>query len=67
MDSYKETGISPKEAAELIGCSADTIKELARCKSIPFYKVGAHYRFTRTALLNWISEQETNNYCKKGV
>lgn len=59
----KETGLTPEEAATLIGCSAYTIKELARCRKIPFYKIGSRYMFTRSALMTWIAEQEMNN-CK---
>lgn len=58
----KETGLTPEEAGELVGCSAYTIKELARGKRIPFYKVGARYMFTRSALMKWIENQEKQNY-----
>lgn len=62
----KETGLTPVEAGALIGCSAYTIKELARGKRIPFYKVGSRYMFTRSALLRWIGEQEEENYNNGG-
>lgn len=62
----KETGLTPVEAGALIGCSAYTIKELARRKEIPHYKVGARYMFTRSALLKWIGEQENKNYINGG-
>lgn len=58
----KETGLTPVEAGALIGCSAYTIKELARGKRIPFYKVGTRYMFTRSALLKWVTDQEEKNY-----
>lgn len=58
----KETGLTPQEAGALVGCSAYTIKELARGGRIPFYKVGSMYRFTRSTLIEWMSEQETRNY-----
>ena len=63
--SEKETGLTPQEAGDLIGCSAYTIKELARGGRIPFYKVGSMYRFTHSALMEWVNEQEIKNY-KKG-
>lgn len=62
----KETGLTPQEAGEMIGCSAYTIKELARGKRIPFYKVGTRYMFTRSALMEWISAQEKSNYNRYG-
>ena len=58
----KETGLTPQEAGALVGCSAYTIKELARGGRIPFYKVGSMYRLTRSTLIEWMSEQETRNY-----
>lgn len=61
----KETGLSPQQAGNLIGCSAYTIKELAREKQIPFYRVGKKYMFTRSALLEWIAAQERSNYIKE--
>ncbi len=63
MDA-KETGLTPTEASALIGCSAYTIKELARRNEIPFYKVGNRYRFTRSALLKWMADQEEKNYTR---
>lgn len=57
----KEVGLTPQEAGSLIGCSAYTIKELARGHRIPFYRVGSKYMFTRSALMRWIAEQEEQN------
>lgn len=62
--SIKETGLTPDEASALIGCSPYTIKELARGNKIPFYKIGSRYRFTRSALIEWIADQEEKNYIK---
>lgn len=62
----KETGLTPVEAGALIGCSAYTVKELARGNRIPFYKIGIRYMFTRSALLKWIAEQESENYANNG-
>lgn len=64
-NTQKETGLTPKEAGELIGCSAYTVKELARGNRIPFYRVGSRYLFTRAALMDWITDQEQNNYHKE--
>jgi len=60
----KETGLTPAEASALIGCKEYTIKELARGKRIPHYRVGNRYRFTRSALLKWMADQEKENYTK---
>ena len=54
--------LKPKEAADLIGCSEYTIKELVRRKQIPHYRIGVRIMFTRTALKKWIASQEKKNY-----
>lgn len=64
MDA-KEIGLTPAEAGALIGCSAYTIKELARGNKIPFYKIGSRYMFTQSALLKWIVDQEEKNYSRR--
>lgn len=61
-DQCKQTGLTPKEAAAFIGCSEYTIKELAREKRIPHYRVGVRIMFTRTALQKWMADQENRNY-----
>lgn len=60
----KETGLTSVEAGALIGCSAYTIKELARGKHIPHYRVGSRYMFTRSSLLKWMADQEEKNYIR---
>ncbi len=61
-DQCKQTGLTPKEAAAVIGCSEYTIKQLAREKRIPHYRVGVRIMFTRAALQNWMADQEKRNY-----
>lgn len=58
----KTTALTPEEVGTIIGCSAYTVKDLARRKCIPHYKVGNMYRFTRSAILEWIRKQEEKNY-----
>lgn len=60
--TVKETGLTPEEAGLLIGCSAYTVKFMARNGEIPHYKAGTRYRFTRAALLRWMEQQENDNY-----
>lgn len=58
----KATGLNPKEAAAFIGCSEYTIKQLAREKRIPHYKVGVRILFMRASLEKWIENQEKENF-----
>ena len=67
MDIKKDTGLTPVEAGALIGCSAYTIKEMARGHRIPFYRVGTRYMFTRSALMKWMVDQEKENYSNGGL
>jgi excisionase family DNA binding protein len=54
--------MTPVQAAEFIGCSEYTIKDLARRKMIPSYRVGSRIRFNKTSLDKWIEKQEQENY-----
>jgi len=54
--------LTPTQAAKLIGCSAYTIKKLAREKRIPHYRVGNRIMFNQETLANWINRQEKKNF-----
>ena len=43
------------EAAELLGVSPWTVREQARVGRLPGRKVGKEWRFSRQALLDWLS------------
>lgn len=51
-----------KEASMFIGCSAYTIRELARKKLIPHYRIGDRIMFTKHSLIKWIEKQENRNW-----
>lgn len=53
--------IKPQEASRLIGCSEYTIRDMARRKKVPHYRVGSLIMFRRSALLRWIEKQEKTN------
>lgn len=55
-------GMDTKEASKFIGCSAYTIRELAREKKIPHYRIGNRIMFTKQALIKWIDKQEDRNW-----
>lgn len=55
-------GMNTKEASKFIGCSAYTIRELAREKKIPYYKIGNRIMFTKETLMKWINRQEDRNW-----
>lgn len=57
----KETGITVAEAAEIIGCSSYTLRDMVRQKKIPAYRVGKRILFTKNGISDWINKQEKNN------
>lgn len=60
----KALNLTPKEAAELIGCSEYTIKELARQNRIPSHRIGNLIKFTREGLEAWIQAQEKKSWTR---
>jgi DNA binding domain, excisionase family len=54
--------LNPSQAAEFIGCSEYTIKDLARRGEIPYFRVGNRLRYNRSSLQLWIQQQEQKNY-----
>lgn len=51
--------LNAEEAAELLGVSAWTVREQARTGGIPARKVGKEWRFSRTALLEWLGSSQS--------
>ena len=50
--------MTPKQAAEYIGCSEYTIRDLARRHKIPNYRVASKIMFNRYSLDQWVKSQE---------
>ncbi len=50
--------LSPDDAAQLLGLSAYTVRQLARERRIPAIRLGRYWRFRRSSLENWITAQE---------
>lgn len=50
-----------KEAAEYIGVSADSIYKMVREKQIPHFRIRRTILFSKTAIDEWIKEQEANS------
>lgn len=55
--------MTPKQAASFLGCSEYTIKDLARRKMIPHFRVGNRIMFSKSTLNSWIEQQEKENSC----
>ena len=51
MEHTTKSVLSPKEAAEYLGVSTQTLARLRRDKQPPtFFKIGGQYRYTKSAL-----------------
>lgn len=61
-EQIEKYGMSTKEASKFIGCSAYTIRELARKKQIPHYRIGSRIMFSKQSLIKWINKQENRNW-----
>ena len=57
--------LSVREAAELIGISRPKMNELIHSHEIPSIHIGKKITISRKALMDWLSEGETNG--KKNV
>lgn len=47
----------PEEVAEMLSVSRVTVVRFAKAGRIPALKLGKVYRFSRTAIQNWVSAQ----------
>jgi excisionase family DNA binding protein len=50
--------MSVEQTAELLQLDAKLVRELAEAGTLPGKKLGAHWRFSRTALIAWLSSPE---------
>lgn len=55
MDNTQSDILTVDEAAELLKIPRSSVYKLAQQGKIPAKKVGRHWRFHRTTLVNWIS------------
>ncbi len=60
-DNEKEV-LSLEEASQLFQVSSKTFLKLLREENIPARKIGREWRFSRTALLNWMAEGASRDY-----
>jgi excisionase family DNA binding protein len=58
--------MTPREAAEYLNIHVRTIYRLAKNGMIPVCKVGGHWRFSKAALDEWLSEDSAQRReCRK--
>ena len=50
-----------KEVANYLKCSISSVRNLVRNKEIQFYRIGAKLYFRKSAIENWILQQEISN------
>lgn len=63
METHKETGLKPKDVADILGCSEYKVKQLVREKIMPHYRVGNRILFTRDSVIKWMNKQiQKNSY-----
>jgi len=50
--------LDAEETAAVLKVSAHTVRELARARKIPAIRLGRYWRFRRSALDQWLADQE---------
>ncbi len=55
---YKDV-LTAEEAAEYLAVSVKTIRQMASAGRLPGRHVGREWRFSRTALLEWLAESSS--------
>lgn len=61
-DTLTKEVLTLEEASQLFQVSSKTFLKLLREENIPARKIGREWRFSRTALLNWIAEGASREY-----
>lgn len=65
MDTNKtvevERWLNVEEIAKHIGCSKDTIRAWIKKNTIPFHKVGRHFKFKISEIDKWIESGKSAN------
>ncbi|GFP78190.1 helix-turn-helix domain-containing protein [Clostridium fungisolvens] len=54
-----------EQAVEFLGVSEKTLIKLLREEHIPARKIGREWRFSKEALINWLSTGDSTNYINK--
>ncbi len=62
MTENEKEVLSLEEASQLFQVSSKTFLKLLREENIPARKIGREWRFSRTALLNWIADGSSRDY-----
>lgn len=61
METVTREVLNAQQAAEFLGVNPYTVRAKARLGEIPGRKVGREWRFSRTALLEWLRQECTTN------
>ena len=63
--------MNSREAADFLRVSAETVIREARAGRLPGRRLGKEWRFSRTALLNWLAGgpgvEDTDRYRREGT
>jgi excisionase family DNA binding protein len=53
--------LTAEQAAELLRLSTKTLKRLAQAEDVPSRRVGNQWRFSRQALMDWLTGKDVRN------
>jgi excisionase family DNA binding protein len=49
--------LNTEQAAQLLGVSSRTLRAMAAAEEVPARRMGRNWRFSRTALLDWLGQR----------
>jgi excisionase family DNA binding protein len=61
MAQTEKEVLNVREAAQFLGISERTLRQLIAEKRVPFARVGGSLRLRRTALVGWLQQEEQRN------
>jgi len=64
-DSPDREIMTIEQAAELLGVSVKTFNKVLHSQSIPARKIGREWKFSRTALIEWVGSGRSDDFYRE--
>ena len=65
-DAFEREVLNLEEASQLLGITVDDLSKLLEAEDLPARMIGGKWRFSRTALIKWLSEGRSRSYFGSG-
>lgn len=57
--------LTPEEVADLLAVTTDWVREQARSGDIPAIQLGRYWRFSRSAIEEWLTSRQSATYKRR--